>query len=250
MPSDPGGQDDEQPVCGSTDTDDSHPCQFPVSDPSDRCHMHPEDGDGPPDGHGSGDPNHDMGDGQPPDQNKNAMTHGVYASQNDPWGVLDHLQDEDPAVYAKIVRWFWDEAQAAPFPIYVDGDTPDIPDDPTEDDGVPGIDVGRLTSRAADLLLVNLDRGVVFNATMSQALDGLAVTRKRKNNDGDYVDVIDENPVNTAKNRMRREDRAQLKDLGLRDDSPDAVAAQGQQDLAAAAERVAQAKDQGADSDD
>lgn len=225
---------------------------MPVSDPSQTCWMHPEDGSGPPDGHGSGDPGHTKGDGQPPDGNKNAMTHGVYASKNDPWGTLDYLADEEPRVYAQVVRWFWDEAQSAPFDVYRTADLPSIPTDVTDPDveGVPGIDVGQLTSRAADLLLVSLDRGVIYRATMSQAKQGLATAQKRKNSDGDYVDVVDENPVNLPKNRTRREDRAQLKDLGLRDDSPDAVAAQGKQDLASAAERVARRKDQAANGGD
>jgi hypothetical protein len=256
MPTDPGDGDDadsgDQPVCGSTDTTDGSPCQFPVpaDDPDSHCYLHDDDGDGPPDGHGSGDPGHSKG-GNPdapgaPAGNKRAMTHGVYASKNDPWGTLDHLQDDQPQVYAQVVRWFWNEAQAAPFAVYVDGEMPGLPADPTDPDadGIPGIDVSRLTARGADLLLVSLDRGVIYNATMEQAKRGLATTQKRKNSDGDYVDVVDENPVNMPKNRTRREDRAQLKDLGLRDDSPDAVAAQGQQDLAAAAERVARRKEQ------
>jgi hypothetical protein len=266
MPPDPGGDadirtyddvdpsftDDDGTVrCGVPKTTNGEPCRHPV--PNSDCPTHGDrdaridavtDGDVQlPDGVGSGDPGHQQGDGQPPDGNKNAMTHGVYASRNDPWGTLDYLQDEAPQVYARVVRWFWDEALDAPFDVYTDGHIPDVPGDPTEDDGIPGIDVGRLTSRAADLLLVSLDRGITFNATMSQAKRGLAYEQTKATSDG-AVQTIDENPVNLPKNRMRREDRAQLKDLGLRDDSPDAVAAQGQQDLAAAAERVAQRKDQ------
>lgn len=253
MSPDPGGNgadestDDDRPRCGSTDTNSGDPCRMPVSDPDDRCFMHPEDGSGPPEGHGSGDPDHTMGDGDQVEGNKNAMTHGVYASKNDPWGTLEWLQENEPQTYAQVVRWFWDDAQSAAFDVYMFGDPPELPDDPLGGDGIPGIDVGRLTSRAADLLQVALDKGITYRATMQQSRDGLATVQKRKNANGEYVDVVDENPVNIPKNRMRREDRQQLKDLGLREESPEAVAAQGSHDLAAAAERVAKRRDGGDD---
>lgn len=48
------GQDDDPPVCGSTDTDSGKPCQMRVSDPVERCRYHPDDGDPDvPDGQGA-----------------------------------------------------------------------------------------------------------------------------------------------------------------------------------------------------
>lgn len=247
--------DGDPPECGVPKKTSDGRCSHPV--PNGACPVHGDeddrleavqDGDVPVrDGVGSGTTDHPFGDGAAPEGNKNAMTHGVHASRNDPWGTLDHLQDEEPMVYAQVVRWFWDESRTAAFPIYVGGRTPDLPDDPLADDGVPGVDVAQLTADAADLLLVCLDRGIIYRATMSQATDGLATSQKRKNSDGDYVDVIDEHPVNLPKNRMRREDRFQLKDLGQREYSPDSVAAQGQADLAEAAERVAKRKERDQD---
>lgn len=257
-PGTPTFEDDEgKPLCGVPKKTSDGRCSHPV--PNGNCPTHGDEDDRIDairdgetvvrDGIGSGDPNHTKGDGAAPEGNKNAMTHGVHAAQSDPWGVLDYLRKEEPRAYSQVVRWFWNDAQAAPFPIYVGDEEPDIPDDPMSEDGIPGIDAERLTANAADLLLTALDRGIIHRATLDQLSNGLATTQQRQDSDGNFREVIDENPVNLPKNRMRREARAQRKDLGRLEFSPDAVAAEGSQDMAAAAKRVAQRRDQEAGQD-
>lgn len=197
-----------------------------------------------PEGVGSGDPDHQMGDGRPPEGNKNGVIHGLNSVQSDPWGLMDHFAEEEPRTYAQIAAWFWDEAQNAPWPIYQDDTDPPLDAVDLDAGEVPQIEVSKLTRRASELLLVTVHWGVIWRETLQQAERGLAEVQKRKNDDGDYVDVVEELSINLPKNRMRREDRQVLKDLGLRENSPEAVAANAEQDMASAAERVAKRREQ------
>lgn len=70
------------PRCESTDTNSGEPCQRQVSNPSDTCRLHPDDGE-LPDGHGApkGNRNAVGNDGGSPSKgNENAVKHGLYQS--------------------------------------------------------------------------------------------------------------------------------------------------------------------------
>jgi len=66
--------------CGSTDTTTGEPCGHTVSDPSDRCHLHPTDGPKPDAGAPEGNDNAVGNDGGAPVGNTNGMKHGQYMS--------------------------------------------------------------------------------------------------------------------------------------------------------------------------
>jgi hypothetical protein len=78
-------------TCDSEDTTTGEPCGHKVSDPSDRCHLHPEDGDKPDAGAPEGNDNAVGNDGGAPEGNTNAMQGGQYMSLK---RRLDTLSDE------------------------------------------------------------------------------------------------------------------------------------------------------------
>jgi len=99
-------------VCGGETKTTDQPCQQPVSSPDERCPKHPKDGSGPPEGIGSGSPDHQMGDGDGkiqerlPENAKPAMDHGINAVQDDPTGTLRWIEDNDPRGHDWIIgKW-------------------------------------------------------------------------------------------------------------------------------------------------
>lgn len=194
----PGGG--EQHVCGSTGTGDGEPCQFPVSGPDDTCHMHPDDGSGPPDGHGSGSPDHRMGDGDGkiqdrlPDNAKPNMGHGIHAVKDDPRGTLQWLEDNDPRGYDWVIDKWRSYMVDAPFDAY--------------------------SAKADDLMEVCLMKYAVRGARQEQVEVGLTKMMRLQSDDVGDIDmnVEQELPANLPANRMAREARSILKDLGLLDD--------------------------------
>jgi len=118
-----GGEGDTY-VCGYDDTASTDdPCQFPVSDPGERCHMHPRDGSGPPENHGKARNGNELAgkrsaSGGAPEGNRNAMSHGMYAAERDPSGLFDYFRESDPAMAEKIRRIFWTYMDDAPFDAY------------------------------------------------------------------------------------------------------------------------------------
>lgn len=122
---DPNADEGGDYVCGYDDcSSQDDPCQFPVGGPDERCHMHPRDGSGPPDGHGSGSADSNplaaqkaSGQGAP-EGNKNALSHGLYAAERDPSGLFDYFRENDPAMAEKIRRIFWTYMDDAPFEAY------------------------------------------------------------------------------------------------------------------------------------
>lgn len=251
--SDDGG--DDQPICGSTDTADGSPCEFPVNDPDDRCHMH--SGDGPPDGHGSGtNPQPVAGDGEPPENNKNAMKHGLYAAERDPSGLFQWFRENDPAAAEMIRRHFWTYMDQADFPAYA-GDDYDRHNPPVVDavdvdaleaadgraDGIdteqdathmpgaprqqmapdaPPVDVQSLTGLADQVFQVAVHQIVIKRVTLDQASDGLTTMETRATESGVTYEVEVEQPGNLPKERMRKTDLQTLKSLGVITDGSDA----------------------------
>jgi len=200
----PGGGD---PVCGAETTTTGRPCQFPVESPDDRCPMHPPDGSGPPEGHGSGTTSHSMGDGtgdireKLSDPPKPAMEHGVSAVDDDPRGTLQWLEDNDPAGYDWIIAKWRSYLADAPF--------------------------GPETSKADEVLHACLMLYAVRGARHKQVTQGLVEQRALTDDDGDLVTdpdtgepftVSHELSTNLPANRIAREARSILKDHGILDD--------------------------------
>jgi hypothetical protein len=169
--------------------------------------MHPADGSGPPDGHGSGTPDHQMGDGDGkiqerlPDNAKPNMRHKIHAVQDDPHGTLTWLEDNDPRGHDWVMRKFESYMVDAPFPAD--------------------------SSKADDILHATLMLYAVRSARHRQVTQGLTQRRPLtdENNDpvvspktGEVVEIEDEQPVNLPANRMAREARSILKSYGLLDD--------------------------------
>ena len=194
-------------VCGAETTTTDGPCQFPVESPDGRCPAHPKDGSGPADGHGSGTTSHGMATGpgdiqdKLPDGAKPAMKHGLHAVEDDPRGTIDWLEDNDPRGY-DWVRAKWSSYLA------------DAPFDPN-------------TSKADDLLHACLMLYVVRGARHQQVTQGLVEMRALTDGDGDVVidpdtgepfEISQELPMNLPANRIIREARSMLKDLGVLDD--------------------------------
>lgn len=204
MSSDTGGGDDEY-ICGAETESTDGPCQFPVAGPDERCHCHPRDGSGTPDGHGSADPDHTMGDGDGriqerlPDEAKPAMKHGVYAVQDDPHGTLTWVEAHDPDGYGWILNKWQSYLADAPFP-----DT---------------------SAKADDLLHACLMLYVVRAGRAHQVEMGLT-QQDTLTDEGDVVIGPEGDPIqieqewagNLPVNRIAREARSMLKDLGVLDD--------------------------------
>lgn len=206
MSDDDSGDDGGDYVCGAETSTTDGPCQMPVDGPDERCHAHPRDGSGPPDGHGSGSPDHQMGDGDGkiqerlPEGAKPAMTHGMYAVKDDPQGTLTWLEDNDPTAYEWVLKKWQSYMADAPF--------------------------GPESAKADDVLHACLMLYAVRGARHRQVTRGL--TQKENIVDegsvvmnpetGEPVEIEKELPSNLPANRIAREARSMLKDLGILDD--------------------------------
>lgn len=230
------GDDTDDYICGATTSSTDDPCQFPVSGPDETCHAHPDDGSGPPDGHGSGDPGHSMGDGpgdiveKSPPEDKPAMTHGLHAVQDDPQGTLDWLDDHDPRGYDWVQKKWQSYMADAPF--------------------------GPDTAKADDVLHACLMLYAVRGARHQQVTRGL-VKQEALTDEGDVVidpetgepiRVEREHAANLPANRIGREARSMLRDLGILDD-PESQKADAMS-YGQAARRVAERIDSQADDED
>ncbi len=105
-------------ICGWQNTTTGEPCQNPVSGPDDHCYLHGPHGD-VPDGHGApeGNPGGKPGrsgpqgnsnaegnpDAPPPDENTNAMTHGLHMTAERLLEVMNDQQRE--AVKGKFLEY-------------------------------------------------------------------------------------------------------------------------------------------------
>jgi len=111
-------------VCGYDDTASTDaPCQFPVDDADERCYMHPRDGSGPPENHGTARNGNAVAGkktsgGGAPEGNRNALSHGLYAAEQDATGLFDYFREHDPPLATKIRRVFWTYMDDAPFDAY------------------------------------------------------------------------------------------------------------------------------------
>lgn len=216
--------DEDGPVCGYDDTKTTdRPCQYPVDDPDDRCYMHAEDG-GIPEGHGSGDspqgvkdPTASSTDGGAPAGNKNAMTHGLSAAQNDPAGLLDWMEENDPDAYEWVERKFSSYLERAPF---------------------------SADSALADhLLQVVMYERAAWEAHGIQVRGNILVERK-EGSGGTVFEQLDENPVNLPVDRIRRTTIRSLKELGvIPGPKVDAEQAAATRDLGEAVRRLAEQGD-------
>lgn len=183
-------------VCGATTDHTDEPCQFPVSDPDERCHNHPRDGERP-DGVGSGDPGHSMGDGaghiqeKVDDTEKPALDHGLHAVQDDPSGTLEHLNNHEPDAYDWVKRKWEGLVDAAPF--------------------------GKEDSRADDILTAALYDLAVRRWTGRQIRDGLTQMEVRQSEGGPY-EVEVELPGNLPADRLARRSEEIKRKYGLLDD--------------------------------
>lgn len=210
--------DGDGPVCGFEETTTDQPCQFPVADPDDHCFMH-EDDDGPPEGHGSGSPDRNQlaNQGGAPEGNKNALTHGLNSVEDDPAGLLDWMQENDPDAYEWVERKFDRYLQMAPF--------------------------GPESGMADHLLQIVLYERAAWEAHGIQIRGNLLVQRK-EGSGGKTFERLDENPVNLPLDRIRRTTLRALKELGvLPGPEADRREAAAKQDLSAAVRRLAEQED-------
>ena len=223
---DPGFVDgDGTPRCGvpKTTDDDGDPCRHPV--PNGVCPTHGdvsdrrqsiESGDVQVvDGVGSGaaDRNALATGGGAPDGNKNAISHGLQAVQNDPVGTLDWLEQEQPAAYDWVVdRW---ESYLA-----------DAPFD-------------RQSAKADDLLTTCLWDFAVRVQTDTQVVQGLTQMETRVSDTGTTFEVEVEHAGNLPADRLARRSESLKRNLGVLDD-PESQKADAMADWGSAAKRVAE----------
>jgi hypothetical protein len=205
MSTDDGGDDDAGYVCGAETSTTDDVCQFPVDSPEGRCPAHPEDGSGPPPGHGSGAPGHHKGDGtgaiaeHTDVHGKEGLTHGLHAVQDDPRGTLAWLEDNDPSGHEWILDKWRSYMADAPFEAS--------------------------SSKADDVLHACLMLYAVRSMRHTQVTRGLARSEVLiddgdvvRGPDGEVVETEREHPGNLPANRVAREARSMLKDLGVLDD--------------------------------
>ena len=234
MPPDGGDDDvdDEQGpeyVCGADTANTDEPCQFPVDGPDERCHNHPADGSGPPEGTGSGDPGHRMGDGDGkiqerlPENAKPNMKHGLNAVQDDPHGTMTWLEDNDPRGF----RWVRDKWRS----YMVNADFP----------GNSG--------QADDVLHACLMLYAVRAVRHRQIQNGLTGWVEHYTDQGQRYEVEEEVPSNLPANRIAREARSILKDCGVLDD-PESAKADAMGGWGDAAREVARNRDDADDVDE
>lgn len=215
-------------VCGADTANTDDPCQFPVSGPDQRCPNHPADGSGPPEGSGSGDPGHAMGDGNGriqerlPENAKPAMKHGIHAVQDDPFGTLDWLEEQNPDAYDWIIGRWRSYLADAPF--------------------------GEDSGKADDLLTACLFDFAVRTHTHIQVLEGLTKTEKREAESGFVFEQKVEHAGNLPADRLARRSESMKKKLGVLDD-PESAKADAMSGWGDAARRVASRVDDDADDD-
>lgn len=228
-PDDPGFTGDDAQRCGvpkKTDGQEGEPCRIRVPNGVCRVHggvdqrreaidggdvtVHP--------GVGSGDPGHAMGDGGAPRGNKNAMTHGVHAVRDDPRGTLRWIEQNDPQGYDWVLSKWESYMADAPFP----------PE----------------SAKADDVMEACLMKYAVRGVRQEQVEVGLTKMVRAQDADGNTLDfdVEDELPGNLPANRIAREARSLLKDLGILDD-PETQKAEAMSSWGAAAKRVAERRD-------
>lgn len=216
---DDGGDDDY--VCGADCSTKEEPCQHPVKTPDGRCPNHPKDGSGPPEGSGSGDPGHSLAPGDPnvdekrPD--KPNFQHGVHAVQSDPHGTAEWIRDHDPQGWDWVQGVFESYLADAPF----------------------GVHTGK-ANRLFDVVLMEY---CIRAARQEQIQTGLTKFAQIETEDGGVTDVeIEvELPVNLPTDRLSRESRNTLKDLGVIGDEDDSVASS--EGWGSAAKEVAMKRD-------
>jgi hypothetical protein len=85
--------------------------------------MHPRDGSGPPENHGDARGSNKLAGrgsvgGHAPEGNKNALSHGLYAAEQDATGLFGYFREHDPPLATKIRRVFWTYMDDAPFEAY------------------------------------------------------------------------------------------------------------------------------------
>lgn len=231
---DPGFVDDDGVArCGvpKTSDDDGDPCRHRV--PNGACPVHGDadarrqaivDGDVQvADGIGSGDPGHTMGDGGAPEGNKNALSHAVHAVQDDPMGTLDWMEQNDERGYRWVMRKWESYLADAPF--------------------------DRDTAKADDVQMACLMLYAGRRQRDQQVLNGLTTQQTRATDSGATFEIEVEHPGNLPANRITREARSWLKDLGILDD-PESQKADAMTDWGSAAERLAKRQDDVGDGGD
>jgi len=206
MSTDDGGEDDRSGyVCGAETSTTDDVCQFPVESPDGRCPMHPQDGSGPPPGHGSGAPGHHKGDGTGDIEDKvdvdgkTGLTHGVHAVQNDPQGTLVWLEDNDPSGHEWILDKWRSYMADAPFEAS-SGKADDV------------LHACLMLYAVRSMRHIQVTRGLARSEVLIE--DGDVV----RGPDGEVVETEREHPGNLPANRLAREARSMLKDLGVLDD--------------------------------
>jgi len=212
-------------VCGRETANTADVCQMPVDGPAEVCHVHPVDGSGPPDGHGSAPQDHgrNVGDTSNLDlaPDRPGFKHGLSIVEDEPTGVLEWIRDHDQAGHAWV---------RAKYDGYLDV-----------------ADFGRDDARADDILHAVLMFYCVRQARKRQVERGLSEVMTVTTDTG-TAEVEAEIPVNLPANRIAREARRMLSDHDVfgSDDGGDGSDA----DWVAAAKRRADAQGQtGADDD-
>lgn len=231
MTEEPTEDDGESYICGAETDNTDDPCQFPVDSPDGRCHNHPKDGSGPPEGQGSGDPGHTMGDGDGliqeriDDIDKPTMRHGLYAVQSDPHGTLEWLAENEPSSF----DWVYSKWQSY----------------------LSKADFGENTAESDDVLHACLMMHAVRAGRHIQITEGLVEEIPLTDDEGNVVKDPDtgenlmttkERAANLPVNRIAREARSLLKDHGVLDD-PESAKADAMGGWGDAAKRVAQKRD-------
>lgn len=232
-PDDPGFVDDDDiQRCGvpKTTDDDGDPCRHRV--PNGDCPVHGDrddrrqaiqDGDVQiRDGVGSGaaESNPLADGGGAPEGNKNAMSHGVHAVRDDPQGTLDWLAENRERGHRWVMNKWESYLADAPF----DADS----------------------AKADDVLHACLMLYAGRRQRDQQVLNGLTTTQTRTSDSGQTFDIEVEHPGNLPANRITREARSWLKDLGILDD-PESQKADALADWGKAAKRVAERQDSAQD---
>jgi hypothetical protein len=129
-----------------------------------------------------------------PENAKPAMKHGVNAVRDDPRGTLRWVEDNDPRGYDWILDKWQSYMVDAPF--------------------------GQDSAKADDLMEVCLMKYAIRGVRQEQVEVGLTKMMRIQSDDVGDIDmqIEQELPANLPANRMAREARSMLKDLGCLDD--------------------------------
>lgn len=138
-------------------------------------------------GSGPGDIQQKNGDNAKPN-----MKHGVHAVQSDPHGTLAWLEDNDPDGYDWVRSKWLSYLDDAPF--------------------------DQQSAKSDDVLHACLMLYAVRGVRDRQISRGLSQMVEMRTEQGAVFEVEEELPVNLPANRLAREARSMLKDLGLLDD--------------------------------